>query len=336
MERSALERYEEQLIKPVIMNDQEIGEKWDQFRVKPAMDKIVKVSQDISAANGYSQSLSKRFNKLSLILMLASFTPIILLSVIPGISGFAIYFMFPILLVYCFLPRVLRDRMEKKWLLFVEEHEDEFKEQCGDELDRLHDFVQFLLDYTRDIIVDEDVPLTQIRIPLLSKDYNRVTATRQDTRQRRTYYVLEFIPPEGYVPPVYQTAQAIAPEDDVKDEFAVVRVKDMGDKFKAKEFTFKFVPEELHEMVNEMLDQSDFKESEAAEKFFESIEGHPEVKCSCGQPLKIEDASMCLWQGDKNFKFFFGTGSTCECGRKTYVLSAKPDKVPVEVEDIFK
>ncbi|MHA1731848.1 MAG: hypothetical protein ACTSU5_07885 [Promethearchaeota archaeon] len=335
LESQLLDKYEEELIKPLILNEIEVGEKWDELRMKPAFDKVLEVSKSLAAANGYNQSIRKRFNKVSLILMLAIFSGLIAFSFIPVLSAFSIYIMFPVLLVYCFLPRVLRDRMEKRWIMFKETNAEEFRRECADELAKIHEFVQFIINDTRDLLVDAELPLNMVRVPLTSNDYDNLVFLQEMVRQRRKFYLFEFAPPPGYEPPQV-AGVTLPPSSTVRDEFGVVEVEDFGDKFEVKEFKLHYLPSVKHDLVNRMLDDSDFKESEAVEKFFGSVEGKPELKCQCGKPLKIEDGQICIWQGDEKFKFFFGTTVTCDCGRKTYLLSAKPKRVPDKLKPVFE
>ncbi|GAB4313909.1 MAG: hypothetical protein Kow0069_15240 [Promethearchaeota archaeon] len=332
-EPKQIQRYEEELIKPLLVSEQHVGEKWDELRVMEALKRVLEASEEIARENGYSSSIRQKSNRISLVVMVALIGGSLALTLLFG--NLASYVLFPILLVYCFLPRMVNQRLRSRWLQFKAEHYEEFRSKCAGELDRLHEFAQFLIDDLRDVVVAVDFPLDRFPpIPLLSNDYDHLQFRQEVEREGSHFYIYQFAPPPGYVPPVQH---AVAGEDDQVDEFAVVQVHELTDQFAVKKFEFAHVTPGLYPQVNDLLDHSSFEESEAANVFFNSIDGNDRVRCQCGEVIRLEDGHLSVWKKDKGkkFKFFFGTGVTCSCGRKTYLLSARPGDVPEKLRPIF-
>lgn len=336
-----LKRYEEQLIKPLVMEEPDVGEKWDELRVQPALDKILTESETIARAHGYKTSVMKRFNRLNIIILTVVFGVLLVTSFIPGLANFSNVIMIPALLLFCFLPQILKKKMLGAWVEFKKKVESEFRERCEAELARVHEFVQFLIDNTRQLFIDAEVPLNAVRFVLTANTYEHLRFVQEQLVNNRRHYVFEFAYPPGMEPPQYaQVAPAPTPADaGENDEFGLVKIKDMDAQFHVKEFEFTYLPKALQDKVNDLLDHADFDEATAADDFFTSLHGKLHCQCDPEEVLRLENGQLCEWHskdGKAKFKFFFASTKPCKCGKQTYLLSAKPGNVPARWKPVFQ
>jgi len=327
-------QYTTTVFDPVLQNNENLRTTYENLKVPETFGEIKKVAEDVALKHGVKESFSKRFNKISLTLMIAIFAVLIVVTLIPAMADYSTYILFPALFVFCLLPQVLRSQMQKKWNAFVAESMPEFTEQAGSQIKVLQEFNQELIFDLRDNLLANHLPLQIIRFVLHSNEYQGLKLIEESPVQNQTQYLFEIAYPPGMEPiEAMPLPQTVEPESDDHDEFAsFVIIEFEGESI--KDYSFNYLPRDSYDAVNEMLNETTFADDKQARDFMADLNSL-DLACRCGAPLVITDCKLCKWEKNIEFNFFFATSEKCNCGEITYVLCADPKDVPEQLRDFF-
>jgi len=292
-------------------------------------------AEELALSKGIKTSVDKRLRKLSLVITAPLLVAIIVLMFFP----IDIFFLFPLLCVFCMLPQLLRGSVLKKWLRFKEENKNEVYTQNREDIMVLKSFVNDILNNIRTKLIELKVPLELIKFGLYSRDYENLQLINQRMMRgvSQFYFVFEY--PEGMVPfpipeSLQQYQQPLFPEKKYEKNFIVLK------EMKGKDgIILTFVPSlkvELAKQINQMLNDSEFSESPL--NFKEIIPDYSRemgIYCVCGELADITNVQICNWKNE--FKYYLFQGKECKCGESIYAVSVMDEQaeIPEELKEIF-
>jgi hypothetical protein len=283
----------------------------------------------------YKQPIDKRLRKLRLIISLPLFgVLLILMFFIP------IWYVFPLLCLFCVGPQLMQTQVLRKWWQFKEENKNTFYTENRGDIMILKSMTGEFLQNIRANLLDMKVPLQIIKFVLHSRDYENLKLINQRMIKGTNQYFFEFEYPPGMEP--FPIPEALLPPKP-----AVVE----GPKAPEKNFIIlkelkahngiinSFVPilkTILSNQINKMLNESEFAVIDKNIK--EIIPNYSEnmaIYCLCGDIAQIINIQMCTWKNQ--FKYYLFEGSDCKCGEKIYALSLMDDSesIPEELKEIF-
>ncbi len=332
-QNKALEQYRVSVFEPVVQGSENLKQEYETKQIAMTVNQLKTAAEEVARQHKVTMPIAKKINRFSLILMLVMFGVLIGTYYIPGMPPEAsTYIMFPALIAFCFLPQLIRQLYQKKWKQFVNIAMPELEPRITVPAENLRSFAQSIIFDLRDKLLANGVPLQAIHFGLMSNQYQGLKLIQQSVSDNKPVYYFELAYPAGMEPLVAQRPAPVEDTDTV-DAFASFVIKEFEGEH-IKEYSFNFIPKDIYEKVNAMLDAADFTESKQAHEFAEEInEFH--LKCRCGEPLVFKDCQICNWEKEKDFHFFFATGKKCKCKEVTYLVCADPKDVPAELKDVF-
>jgi len=313
------------------------------FENKKIIETIGKLkgkTEELAISKGIKSSADKRLRRLTLYTTIPMFAAVFGLALIPNLD---IFFLFPLLCVFCMLPQILRGVVMKKWSRFKEESRNEVYTQNREDFMIIKSFTGETLNNIRTKLLELEVPLQLIKFTLYSRDYENLNLLNQRPLKGITQYYFTFQYPEGMehfpIPAsLQQYQQPVIPgarkEEKAEKNFIVLT------EMKGKDGIIdSFVPSlrvKLADKINRMLNDSDFTPS--SKDFSKIIPNYSEemaIYCVCGEIAEIINTQICNWKNQ--FKYYLFEGMKCDCGEKVYVVSLMDDniEIPEELKDIF-
>ena len=296
---------------------------------------IISKAEEIATEKGFKTSADKRLRRLSLYTTIPMLAIVTVLIFIPDISY---YVLFPILCVFCMLPQLLRGTVLRKWTRFKEENKTEVYTENREDIMVLKSYVGDVLNNIRTKLLELKVPLQLIKFVLHSSDYENLELINQKSYKGLTQYYYTFAYPEGMEPiPLPENLQRLAaPKESTSPEKNFIILTEL----KAKDGIIEsFVPslrEKIADEINEMLNESEFENSEMDfTKIIPTYGQDLAIYCKCGEPSEIVNVQLCTWK--EQFSYYLFEGVRCNCGEKVYALSLMDSsaEVPEELRNIF-
>ncbi len=174
----------------------EIRDSWVDNRVDDSISQIVMRTEEIARENGLNQSLRKQTMKITLPIMVGFFVFIFVAMIF--ISNVMIYYIIfiPMMLIMCFLPRVIQQRFMGRWQRFAQELAPTIKGQITGAVERLKKFVQFLINDVRKILIENKLDFANYQLILLNPDYQNVKVLQERIQRNVKFFIVELLPME--------------------------------------------------------------------------------------------------------------------------------------------
>ncbi|MFX0021005.1 MAG: hypothetical protein ACFE9S_01670 [Candidatus Hermodarchaeota archaeon] len=319
--------------------DRLIKQTFESREILDIINKLKLKAEELAISKGVKTSVEKRLRKISLILMLPMFIPVIIAFIWPGLT----YFVLPILCVFCMAPQLIRNSVVKKWLAFKEENKNQIYSDYREDIMILKNFASELLENIRARLIELRVPLQLIKFVLHSQDYESLNLVNQRNIRGTMQYIYTFEYPSGVepipVPPqLQQYQQPIIPEKRTteKAEKNFIVLTNMKGRDGIVNYFEPVLRDKLADEINEMLNISEF--SKAPNDFTIIMPNYSEqmaIYCVCGEIAEIKSVQICNWKNQ--FKFYLFEGEKCNCGDQVYAISLMDEsaEVPDELKDIF-
>ena len=296
-------------------------------------------AEGLAMEKGVKGSMDKRLRKLTLLITLPLFAVVFLLAFLP----IPVFYLFPVLCVFCMLPQLVKGKVVKRWFAFKEENKNVIYAGSREDIMILKGFASEVLDNIRSRLLELNVPLQLIKFVLHSQDYENLNLLNQKNMKGTMQYFYTFAYPEGVEPiPIPQTLQQfqqpIFPDKrrTEKPERNFIVLAEM----KGKEGVItSFIPtlkDKIADRINNILNESEF--SKSPKPFNKIVPNYSEtmaIYCVCGDVAEISNVQICNWKDQ--FKFYLFEGNECNCGESVYALSLMDEttEIPEELKDIF-
>ncbi|MFX0043978.1 MAG: hypothetical protein ACFE8L_13780, partial [Candidatus Hodarchaeota archaeon] len=312
------------------------------FESKKIIDTVKKLkakAEELAFSKGVKASMDKRLRKLTFLILIPMFVLIIGLSFIEGI----LFFLFPLLCVFCMVPQLIKGSIVKKWFQFKEQNKNQMYADNREDIMILKSFASEVLDNVRSKLLDLKVPLQLIKFTLSSRDYENLKMISHKNVRGINQFFYTFDYPAGMEPiPIpenlLQYQQPIFPEKaktEKHEKNFIVLTNMRGHSGVINNF-IPTLKDSLAEKINDMLNECDF--SKAPQDFKAIIPSYSPslaIFCLCGDIANIRNVQICNWKNQ--FKFYLFEAKECKCGESIYALSLmdEADEVPEELNEIF-
>ncbi|MFX1378874.1 MAG: hypothetical protein ACFFA4_07235 [Promethearchaeota archaeon] len=312
------------------------------FESREILDIINKLkikAEELAMSKGIKSSVEKRLRKMSLLLMLPMFIPVVVAFIWPELT----YFVLPVLCVFCMAPQLIRSSVVKKWFAFKDEYKNQIYSDYRGDIMILKNFAGELLENIRTRLIELRVPLQLIKFVLHSQDYQNLNLISQRNIRGTMQYIYTFEYPSGVEPiPVpeqlqqYQEptiSEKMTAEKMEKNFIVLTNIKGRDGIINYFEPVLK---DKFADQINEMLNNSEF--SKAPNDFSIIMPNYSEemaIYCVCGDVAEIKSVQICNWKDQ--LKFYLFEGKKCNCGDKVYALSLMDEsaEIPDELKEIF-
>ncbi len=309
------------------------------FESREILDIINKLklkAEELAISKGVKNSVEKRLRKISLMLMLPMFIPVVIAFIWPELT----YFVLPLLCVFCMAPQLIRSTIVKKWFAFKEEYKNQIYSDNREDIMILKNFAGELLENIRVRLIELEVPLQLIKFVLHSQDYENLNLISQRNIRGTMQYIYTFEYPSGVepipVPPQLQQYQEPIIREKRSAEKNFIVLTNMKGREGIVNYFEPVLRDKFADKINDMLNDCDF--SKAPKDFAIIMPNYSEqmaIYCVCGEVAEIKSVQICNWKNE--FKFYLFEGKKCKCGDKVYALSLMDElvEIPDELKDIF-
>ncbi|MFW9820768.1 MAG: hypothetical protein ACFFE5_14255 [Candidatus Thorarchaeota archaeon] len=320
--------------------DRLLKQTFESREILDIINKLKLKAEELAISKGVKNSVEKRLRKISLLVMLPMFIPLIIAIFWPELA----YFVIPLLCVFCLAPQLIRSSIVKKWFAFKEENKNQIYSEYRGDIMILKNFAAELLENIRARLIELQVPLQLIKFVLHSQDYENLNLESQRNIRGTMQYIYTFEYPSGVepipVPPqLQQYQQPIVPgkvtaEKAEKNFIVLINMKGRDGIVNYFEPVLR---DKLADEINDMLNNSEF--SKAPNDFSIIMPNYSEkmaIYCVCGEIAEFKNVQICNWKNQ--FKFYLFEGEKCKCGDQVYALSLMDESVeiPDELKDIFR
>lgn len=334
MHKNEINKFLENATTSKIEEDKLLEQSFNEKNIMNILLRLKSKAEEIALnKGGFKEPIDKRLRKLRLIITLPIFgVLLVLMFLIP------IWFVFPLLCVFCIAPQLLQGQVLRKWYQFKEEHKTDFYTENREDIMVIKRFNNELLGNIRMRLLDMKVPLQIIKFILHSRDYDNLVLENQKVIKGTNQFLFHFEYPPGVepfpIPEALLQPQQPAPESKLEKNFIILK------EIQAENGIIdSFIPElktTLSDKINKVLNESEFESS--PRDFKQIVPNYSEklaIYCLCGEIVDIINVQICNWKD--RFKFYLFEGDECKCGEKIYALSKMDSKdvVPPELKDVF-
>jgi len=296
-------------------------------------------AEELAISKGVTTSMDKRLRRLTLIISLPLFAVIIGLMFIPDLNMF---FLFPVLCIFCMLPQLLKGSIVRKWFAFKEQNKNQMYTENREDIMVLKSYATEVLENVRSKLIELRVPLQLIKFVLHSRDYENLQLINQRNIRGTMQYYYTFGYPPGMEPfpipaELQQYQQPIFPEKKAeKAEKNFIVLTEMKGKEGIITYFVPTLKDALADKINNVLNNSEFRK--VTDDFKTIIPKYAEnlaIYCKCGEIAEITNVQICNWKNE--FEFYLFEGEECKCGETVYALSLMDESsdVPEELKEIF-
>ena len=324
-----------------------LKDEYEKSQIDRRLDSIVRNAESAARTAGFSESPKKKNSKLSLAitcsLLIVYFT---IQSVAPEASE---WLMFPIFIAVCFLPQIIRQKIESSWNKMVETNKENIERMNFEDYRDVRAYNQKVLNSLRDELVENKIPLQVFNFYLDSIEYENIIMKDSMTFRGATQYVVQFEYPPGVAPfevPTSMMPNATGmgatsmPQSAIQelDVFHVLQNPVFDDDGKLISFDQKLAPFEQEEKIHALLNNSEIKSMTEPEKVIPFFRRNEKLECQCKEKLILKTIAFNT-DTVSNFDYYFVEAKRCPiCGANNYLLLETPGmpQIPTQHQTIFK
>lgn len=334
-------------------NKSALYSEFKRLEIEESIDSVKKKTEDIAEENGVKKPFHKRLQMTSLIISASVIAVMIGINFIPSVAQYSTYVLIGAMLVMCVVPQLLRKNMTKKWNDFKYLHRKEVEEAASDEINKIREFNQQLIDDCREFCLENKIPLQLINFSLFSDQYENLELKKEAIRNDQIQYQYQIAYPEGVEP--FDIPGSIAqvdspglvgkstgtemnvPDDDENDLFVVLKQVAYSDDGKMQFSGLGYLNENQQEEIEDLLRDSDFVKVNDPDNIIEDITGRKDILCGCEKPIKLGELHVIETPLESGFEFYMLLGTKCmECGKNPFVIFPKQGiEIPDSLRDVF-
>jgi hypothetical protein len=325
---------------------------YEEQKIDSQIDTVIDKAENIAVNKGFKDSPRKKIAKFTFPLTCGLLILYMTLQAYaPDVSG---YLMIPIFIALCFLPQILRQRIESKWQNFVKENKDSLENENFEIFLAIRKYNQLLLDDLRELLLINKIPLQVFTFYMDSAQYENMIVKDSMNFRGNVQYVVQFEYPPGIepfpLPPQMQSLQNQQPNSSQAEQSRSPAVQESIDIFhvlhqpsynsegQLLDFTQKLVSFETEDLVHDMLNNSTIKKIKDAERVIPFFKRNDKLECQCKEKLILNVLAYNQVNGT-NFDYYFVESKKCPiCGANNYILfeTANNEPKPDQYKKIFE
>lgn len=212
-QEKTIQQYQSNILGELVSVRNEIRDSWVDNRIDDGIAQIISTAQQVASEGGFGQSLRKQSMKYTLPLLIGvfivSFAIIFFMGdLFPPDLYWLTYVIYIIpLLVICFVPRIINQRIMNRWLLLAQEQAPLVKKAATGTIERIQKFIQYLIDDVRGILAESKADMANYRLMLFNPSYQNVKVLSEEMRRGVKFYIMELLPFE--TPPAYEKDDSV-------------------------------------------------------------------------------------------------------------------------------
>ena len=328
---------------------------FERLDVEVALNGIKDKTEMIAKNHGLKTSFMKKFNKVNMMVMGAFFGVFLLVQFI-DLGAASSYIMFPLMLGMCFLPQVLKKKMMGSWKEFKYQHRSDVENEAGDEIKRVKEYIQIVIDETQDYLIEKEFPLQLVTFSLFSNSYKNLTLQKEQITNDQIQYLYHIAYPAGVKPfptpgkiintgSVNSKSAQSAPsdmeisDDNEKDLFVVLSNANYNELGSVIIKNPKFIKKgPLTDLIEKMLDDSKFSKVENPNDIISDLKNNKQIPCQCNESIAIGELQEVKPVQYPEFGFYLGIANKCKkCGANPFILfPTNNTSVPDVLKEIFQ
>lgn len=325
---------------------------YEEQKLDSYIDSVIDKAEQLAINKGFKESPRKKIAKFTFPLTCGLLILYMTLQTYaPDVAG---YLMIPIFIGLCFLPQILRQKIESKWMNFVKENKDPLENENFEIFQAIRKYNQLVLNDLRELLLINKIPLQVFTFYMDSAQYENLIVKDSMNFRGNVQYVVQFEYPPGVepfpLPPQLQTLQSqpttsmqtegttTAPVQESIDIFHVLHAPTYNAEGQLMEYTQKLVPFEHEDLVHDMLNNSSIKKIKDAEKVIPFFKRNDKLECQCKEKLILNVLAYNQVNGT-NFDYYFVESKKCPiCGANNYILfeTASKEPKPEQYKKIFE
>lgn len=197
-QQKIIEQYESRILGELVSARSEIRDSWADNRVEDSITKLLAQAEQIARENGFNQSIRRQSMTILLPLMIGffalTFAVIFFIPVPPELFWIPYVIYAALLVVICFVPRYVNQRLLNRWQKLSTEKGSLVQKAAVEPLENLQRFVQFLIDDIRKICMMNKLDLANYRLMLFNNAYKNVKVLQEEVRKGVKFYIMELLP----------------------------------------------------------------------------------------------------------------------------------------------
>ena len=199
-QEKTIHQYQTRILNELVTARTEIRDSWVDNRIDDGITQILVRTQDAAKDHGFSQSIRRQSMKYNLPIMIGIFAlSFVIIFFVGDLFPPDLYWLtyvvyMGLLLTVCFLPRVINQRLMKRWIRVAEEQGPIIKKYISSVAERFHIFIQFLIDDVRAVIAENDMDLANYRLMLFNPNYENVRVLQEQERRGIKFFIMELLP----------------------------------------------------------------------------------------------------------------------------------------------
>ena len=329
-----------------------LEKEYEEQNIEKSINTIVDKAENAAISAGIKESPRKKIAKYTfpitcgLLILYMTFQ-----TYLPDISG---YLMIPIFIGICFLPQIMRKKIESSWFNFVKDHKDSLENENFEDYQTIKKYNQNLLDDLRELLLINKIPLQVFTFYMDSAQYENLIIKDSMNFRGTTQYVVQFEYPPGIKPfevpnqlqgsALTQSTQAqtentqISSQQESLDIFYVLQKPNYSSEGQLNDFTEKLIPFDTEDLVHDLLNNSSIKKIKNPESVIPFFKRNDKLECQCKEKLILNVLAYNQLNGTQ-FDYYFIEAKKCPiCGANNYLLfeTANNEPKPEQYKKIFE
>ncbi len=344
-------KYKKDLVVPLLGSEDMEPEKADRGRsflrdeyydlhIMEKTQTVIENAEQVAKSHGIRSPLQRRFSIWQLIISTVSIGAYFLLATL--FSSYGTYFLIGSFVLMCFGSQGMRIFLQKQWDKFQKAHEAEIIEHSYSEIQDIKQFVQDVLDDTRERLLNQSLPLERFQFILFSNDYQNVVFVKNQVGQQggpiKAIYQFQYPEGMGGMAPASYGDTSVS-KDIEHDEFILLQKAAFSDDGALTEFSVKTADDDTAHLVELLLNNSEFRSVDSPEVVIPTFnELQTEIQCSCGDFIQMDSMKTCISPLHNNFEFYMIVGKKCTCGKNPFMIINSPGNrsIPEGLRKIFE
>ena len=169
-----------------------VQEIWTNNKIEDGIIQIITLAESIAKEKGVNTSKQHQFIKVTLMILIPySIFTILLLLFVYRFTEFGFYWAMLFLIIgFIILQQILSHHLTTRWDRLEEEVGGKLRSLIVEEVQRLRNFVQFLIDYLGIVLSENNIDVTRYRFILYYPSYKHIKIRKK----RKKYFIVELLP----------------------------------------------------------------------------------------------------------------------------------------------
>lgn len=345
-QKNVMQMYEEKLVFPLlgdkltksgdsIPTNEDRGlaflrDEYVELNIQEKTRNVLNEVENVCRQYGLKEPMVKKTNKIYSIIMLLMMIGLFSIMTIESLAAYSQMIMFPMILVMCFVPQVMRNSVMKKWTTFKSMHKEELQNRVHTDIENIRVFIQDVLDDARERMLANKIPLQHVNFILFTRDYKNIKIIQAQEIRGTLTINAQFEYPPGVDPFPDTIPQAtIEPTttvstDDENDQFIILRNVKFNEEGQLLEYTQSIATSSEMTKIEGILVDCKITPIDRPDEIIKDFPFYNKILCSCGEPIQLKEAKYCITNENPALEFYLIIGNKCKCVKNPFIVFISP------------